>query len=145
MKSKKKIKTYLHDLNDKVAAVTKHRWEPHEFTSTDCHIWLTKYLQQTRQIVCVWQSGVLDDCPVSISFQTVSQSLLLYLLERVHKSVKLIDVFLINRQFLRKWVLQTQRNKVQKWQSFFYCLLWKGKKVLPGHRPLIGNWCPVWG
>lgn len=88
--------------------------------------------------MCV--SGILDDGDQSpISSQTVPQSLL-HLLERVHKSVKLIDVFLINRQFLRKGVLQTQRNKVHNRPCFFDCSFKKGgNRVLPGHRPLIGN------
>lgn len=57
-----------------------------------------------------WFHVTLKYCVQSQSLQTaqISSS---HLLERIHKSIKLIDVFLIHRQFLRKRVLQIGKTK----------------------------------
>lgn len=111
MKSEKE--NCLRDENDReIAVVTKHG-EPHELNIGQIVIFGIQsiYRSDCQVVSCdkVWPSTTVS---VSIlSFSKLPQISSSHLLERIHKSIKLIDVFLIHRQFLRKWVLQIGKTK----------------------------------
>lgn len=130
-------------LNDRVAAVTENRWEPRVYTKVRHIVIHLAYKVFTAQVTVpgnvLWQKVWFSTSVQSPSPQPSARQLL----KCVHKSIKLVDVLLIHRQFLWKGVLQTQKTKCYSNVSFNADF--NKQKILPSHQPLIGSWCPTWG
>lgn len=110
MKSEKE--NCLRDEDDgKTGVVTKHGATRVNKHRANCHIWHTKYLQKWLSGGFMWQKVWPSTTGSSLNLLKLPQISSSHLLERIHKSIKLVDVFLIHCQFLRKRVLQIGKTK----------------------------------